>query len=142
MFNPITIKGLIDYKKGRGYLLLPFLLFTVCCSKDLRSYGKVELHNTVDDKRYFTFTVSDEFVNKNKNSPKNKKYPKITEAEFDLLTELMKEKKYCISRGSTPSFAIISRQEKIYDMTFAHLIEENYNARPIAPLSYYGRCKR
>jgi hypothetical protein len=45
-----------------------------------------------------------------------------------------------MDRSRTPLFTITSRQEKIYDMTFAHLIEESYNARPVAPRMYFGQC--
>jgi hypothetical protein len=58
------------------------------------------------------------------------------------LTNLLKEQKYCLNDSGYPSFIITSRQEKIYDMTFAHLIEQNYNARPIAPRMYFGQCKK
>lgn len=37
-------------------------------------------------------------------------------------------------------FEIISRQEKIFDATFSKLIAENYNAKPLSPVSYYGKC--
>ena len=66
----------------------------------------------------------------------------MTQAEAKLLTSLLKEQKYCLSDSGSPSFIITSRQEKIYDMTFAHLIEQNYNARPIAPRMYFGQCKK
>jgi hypothetical protein len=74
---------------------------------------------------------------------KNIKIPrlmKITKAENDLLAKLLKQSKYC-QNDKEPPFIITSKQEKIYDMTFAHLIEENYNARPIVPKTYFGQCR-
>ena len=92
-------------------------------------------------KKYFLFTVSEEFIKENQNSAVDKDHPKMTEAEVSLLEKLLAEKKYCMD-GMSPSFEVNSRQEKIYDMTFTHLIEENYNARPVTPRSYFGRCKK
>lgn len=127
-------------KKGVKFLLPPFLFFMASCSGDMSESGKVYLHESLGESKYFVFTVSDKFLEKNKESPSDKNHPKMTEAESELLIKLLKKKKYCIN-GSELSFMISSRQEKVYDMTFAHLIEKNYNARPISPLSYFGRCR-
>jgi hypothetical protein len=64
----------------------------------------------------------------------------MTEAESELLVKLLKQSKYCFNSDEKIFFKITSKQEKIYDMTFAHLIEQNYNARPVTPLMYYGEC--
>ncbi len=64
----------------------------------------------------------------------------MTEAESDLLRSLLKQQRYCINKDGEISFIITSKQEKIYDMTFAHLIEQSYNARPLTPVMYYGVC--
>lgn len=128
------------YKKGRSFLLLPFFLLAISCAdKDLSRYGKISLHNTADHNS-FVFSVSEEFSEKYKNSPKDKNNPKLSEAETKLLYVLLKQKQYCLNNGD-PLFSITSRQEKVFDMTFAHLIEQNYKARPIVPRMYYGRCK-
>lgn len=120
-------------------MLLPFFLFEVCCVNDLSSYGKVVFHNG-QQKNSFVFSVSDDFLKRNSDSKRDENNPKMTEAESDLLLSLLKQKKSCSENGQTPSFRIISRQEKVYDMTFAHLIESNYNAKPIAPRMYFGKC--
>ena len=130
-----------DYKKGGKLIFLPFFLFAISCAGNSSKYGRVTLHNT-SDKNSFVFSASEEFTKVNAVSPKDKKFPKMTQAEAKLLTSLLKEQKYCLNDSGSPSFIITSRQEKIYDMTFAHLIEEIYKARPVAPLTYYGRCKR
>jgi len=130
-----------DYKKGGKLIFLPFFLFAISCASNSSKYGRVTLHNTAD-KNSFVFSASEEFTKVNAASPKDKKFPKMTQAEAKLLTSLLKEQKYCLSDSGSPSFIITSRQEKIYDMTFAHLIEQNYNARPIAPRMYFGQCKK
>ena len=130
-----------NYKKGGSFLLLPFFLLIISCAPDLSRYGRVTLHNS-PSKDSFVFSVSDEFTKSNANSPKNKQNPKMTEAEAALLTSLLKQKKYCTGSYGSPLFSITSRQEKIYDMTFAHLIEQNYNAKAIAPRMYFGRCRK
>jgi hypothetical protein len=86
--------------------------------------------------------VSDEFLSSNSNSPKDKVFSKMTKAEADLIKILLKQKKYCLNKDGIPFFVITSRQEKIYDMTYAHLIEQNYKARPIAPRMYFGKCEK
>jgi hypothetical protein len=99
------------------------------------------MHNS-SDKSSFVFLVSETFTKVNSDSPQDKNFPKMTEAETKLLKNLLKQKKYCLNNSRTPDFIITSRQEKIYDMTFAHLIEQNYNARSIAPRMYFGQCKK
>jgi hypothetical protein len=124
------------------FLLLLFLL--VSCSfekkKDFTRYGKLAPYSS-SNKDSFIFTVSDEFLNQNKNSSLDKNHNKMTEAEVDLLVLFLEDKKYCLTNNKL-SFVIKSRQEKVYDMTFAHLIEKNYNARPVVPRTYYGECKQ
>jgi P-type E1-E2 ATPase len=93
------------------------------------------------DNNSFIFSVNDEFSQVSKKSPIDKKNPKITEAESELLTALLEQKKYCLDKSGEAHFIITSRQEKIFDMTFAHLIEQNYKARPIAPRMYFGQCE-
>ncbi len=129
------------YKKSRSFLLLLFFLLVTCCKADLPSYGRVSLYNNVD-KNSFVFSVSDEFLLSSTKSPQDKKFPKMTEAESKLLFGLLQQKKYCLTKNGSPLFTITSRQEKIYDMTYAHLIEKNYKTRPIAPRMYFGQCEK
>ena len=118
-----------------------FLVVASCAANINKSrYGRVELYNGASDRSSFVFTVSDEFTSSHKDSPKDKTNPKITEAESELLTSLLKAKKICLNDDNVTAFEITSRQEKIYDATFAHLIEENYRARPLAPRMYVGKC--
>jgi hypothetical protein len=128
------------YKKGRSFLFLPFFICVSCASSDLSKYGRVTLHSTAD-RNSFIFSVTDDFLDKNQDSPPDKTNPKISEVESNLLSKLLRQKKYCLGKYSGPSFIINSRQEKIFDMTFAHLIEQNYKARPISPRTYFGECK-
>jgi hypothetical protein len=128
------------YKKGRRIFLLPFLfVMTFACATDPEEYGRVTLHST-SDKNSFIFSVSEDFVNSNSDSPADKKFFKMTQAEAKLLISLLEKKKYCLDSYGTPDIIIASRQEKIYDMTFAHLIEQSYKARPAVPRMYFGEC--
>jgi hypothetical protein len=111
-----------------------------CCSENLSRHGRVVL-SEASNKSSFIFSVNEEFLKKNPNSPKDKTFPKITEAELNLLNSLLDEKKYCTVNSRKPLFVINSRQEQIYDITFSHLIEQNYRARPVYPRTYFGQCK-
>jgi ABC-type oligopeptide transport system substrate-binding subunit len=137
----MQVENLI-HKKGRKiFFFLSFLFFAVSCVTDLSRHGRVTLHSTAD-KDSFVFSVSDEFLQQNPDSPKNSKLFNMSDAELRLLEKLLKQKKYCLGTFGSPNFTITSRQEKIYDMTFAHLIEKNYNARSVAPRMYFGQCKK
>lgn len=124
----------------RLFFFLTALTLSACSSSQELRQGKVTLHSTAN-KDSFIFTVDEKFCRKNKNSPKDKNNPIITKAEASLLEKLLDEKKYCVSKKS-PNYVIISMQEKVYDATFAHLIEQSYNARPAAPKTFYGQCAR
>ncbi len=130
-----------NLKKGRGFLLLPFLFFVISCSSyNSSDQGRVTFHNG-EKQSSFVFLVNDSFIKENSSSSSDKNHPKMTVAESDLLFSLLKQKKSCLNKSGTPSFRIISRQEKVYDMTFAHLIENSYNAKPLTPRMYFGRCE-
>lgn len=127
-------------KEGRSTIgLLPFFIVLTSCVEDLSEYGRV-VKNSPSSKSSFIFSVKEEYLNSHKDSKIDKRYPKMTEAESELLTSLLKQQKYCLNKEGNVSFSITSRQEKIYDMTFAHLIDESYNARPLTPVMYYGVC--
>lgn len=120
-------------------LAFSLIFLSSCQNEDLSKSGRLTFHNN-GEIGGFIFTVSDKFNDKHKDSPADEYNPKMTAAESELLAKLLKQSKYCQS-DKTPPFVITSKQEKIYDMTFAHLIEENYNARPIAPKTYFGQCR-
>ena len=84
--------------------------------------------------------VSEDFLLQNRSSAIHKKHNKLTNAEFDLLLSLLKEKQYCLNDKNKYDFSIDSRQEKIFDVTYSQLIAKSYNAKPISPVSYYGSC--
>ncbi|MDX2083323.1 MAG: hypothetical protein SFV53_05005 [Rickettsiales bacterium] len=117
---------------------LIFILAFSCATQDFSQYGRVNLYG--QGSKNFTFAVSDDYLRANQNSKPDKVNPKMTVAESDLLLNLLKQKKYCLNNSGKIFFRITSKQEKIYDMTFAHLIEQNYNARPVTPVIYYGEC--
>ncbi len=138
------IKKVSLNKKGRKvFSSLPFFMFVVaissCSISNPQRYGRVTIHSAVNAQT-FTFTVTDKFLRRYSNSNKNSDHPLLTNSENKLLKSLLEEKKYCMDDSFSPSFKITSRQEKIYDMTFAHLIEKNYNAKPIMPRMYFGQC--
>ena len=120
-------------------LLACIILIQSCVNPDYLKYGKVSFQATAQN-NFFTYTVDDSFYKKYKNSANNKNHPRLSDEEFKMLNVLLKEKKYCIKNSFNPSFEILSRQEKIYDATFAKLIAENYNSKSVSPVSYYGRC--
>jgi hypothetical protein len=129
------------YKKGRKiFRFLPFLLLIFSCAEDLSHQGRITLHQT-SDKKFFVFSVNDEFLQLHSDSPKNKKFFDMSDAELGLLKKLLKQKQYCLNTFRKPVFTITSHQEKIYDITFAHLIEKNYNAHSVAPRMYFGQCQ-
>ena len=127
------------FYKGRSLVLLPFFICIISCASDPSRYGRVSPHNTAD-KNSFSFSVDEDFVAENLNSKPDEKNPKMSKAEAKLLAALLKQKKYCLNKNGSPLFRVTAKQEKVYDMTFAHLIEQNYRARPVAPKMYFGEC--
>jgi hypothetical protein len=119
-------------------IILIVALAITACATDPSRYGKVRQYNSAD-KKAFVFSVDEQFERDNHSSKKDKNFSLMTEAEVKLLKALLKKNDYCVDSGDA-SFKITSRQEKIYDMTFAHLIEQSYNARPVAPRMYFGEC--
>jgi hypothetical protein len=125
-------------KMGRGLGLLP--IFFVCsCLVDADKYGKVSLHS-VAERNSFIFSVNDEFLEKYGEAKPDKEHPKLSKVEAQLLYKLLEEKKYCLNEKGKVAFKITAKQEKIYDITFAHLIEQNYRARPLTPRMFFGEC--
>jgi len=123
--------------------LIILSIISACTSRD-SNFGKVSLHST-GERDSFIFAISEEFLEKNSkdlgNEVKNQPV-KISKVEYNLLRKLLNEKKFCINQDKKLSFELTSRQEKIYDMTFSHLIATSYKARPLSPRSYFGECKK
>jgi hypothetical protein len=118
-----------------------FFLYSCASNSDYSEFGKVNFDNNAD-RSSFAFLVSDEYIASHAKSPSDKNYPKMTEAEAKLLVKILKNNQNCLDKNGHPSFVIMSKQEKIYDTTFSHLIEQNYNARPVVPAMYFGRCSQ
>lgn len=129
---------LITYSIKR--LVVFFLIIFSSCSDNYLKYGKIDTYSAPSGK-IFVFYVSEEFVKLDSKLPKKEDSSGITKAELELLKNLLKRQKYCVGNNSEPSFLITSRQEKIYDATYAHLIEQNYKSRPVSPRMYFGKCK-
>jgi hypothetical protein len=140
----ILIKIINQLNKFMSYKILKIIILMIALSSCANSvkYGKISLHST-GERDSFIFTISEEFLEKNYkklgNEVKNQNV-KISKIEFNLLQKLLKEKKFCINEDNDLAFEITSRQEKIYDMTFSHLIATSYKARPLSPRSYFGEC--
>lgn len=129
----------VKYGNAKNKLIFILVLLFSCSNGDYLKYGKVTFHATSSND-FFVFTVDDNFYKKYKNSPNNKIHPRLSDEEYKMLKTILKSKKYCIENSINPQFEIISRQEKIFDATFSKLIAENYNAKPLTPVSYYGKC--
>ncbi len=124
-------------------VFLSLILFFNSCASDMSNFGKVNIYNSAinsQDKK-FVFVVEDSFIKSHKSSKNDEENPLLSKAESDLLKKLLARQKLCLNENNYPSFQVVSKQEKIYDVTFANLIEENYNAKPAVPRTYYGRCK-
>jgi len=122
---------------SRVFIGVVVIFLSSCNKENLKDKGRV---NFYDNNGQFAFTVSDKFYKESKKSKKNKINPKITEKEAELLDKIMLQKKACLSKNGEPKYLILTRQEKIYDVTYAKLIEQNYKAKPITPITYFGKC--
>ena len=104
-------------------------------------YGQVKRYSSgASNSHAFLFKIDDGFFKYRSSSKVDKKHSLMRKVEVELLNKLLISKNLCLDKGSNPSYVITSKQEKIYDITFANLIEQSYNAKPAAPLTYYGRC--
>lgn len=131
---------MILIKQKASFFLLSMLIITTSCKNpDYLKYGRITFH-VASQSDYFVYTVDDIFYKKYKNSPNNKKHPRLSDEEYKMLITLLREGKYCLKKSLNPDFEIISRQEKIYDVTFAKVIAESLNSKSLYPVSYYGRC--
>jgi hypothetical protein len=128
----------IILKMGRSLWFLP-IFFVFSCSINASKYGKVSLHS-VGERSSFMFSVNDEFLEKYEDSKPDKEHPKLSKIEAKLLYQLLKEKNYCVNKEGETAFRITAKQEKVYDITFAHLIEQNYRAKPLTPRMFFGEC--
>jgi len=128
------------FKILKNILIFPALIIIYSCyNPDYKTLGKLTFHATNKDE-FFIYNVDEKFYQKYKNSANNKEHPRLSDEETKMLKYLLKKNKYCIKNSFNPKFEILSRQEKIYDATFAKLIAQNYNAKPLSPVSYYGKC--
>jgi len=139
----MTLLTIIKFKMNifskTAVLFLSAIFLFSCTKEDLSRSGKLSFYNSVN-KNSFSFIISNDFSRKNQESKSSKDHSKMTIAEVKLLSKFLKNNNYCINKNGNISFVIISRQEKIYDVTFFSLIEQNYNAKPIIPITYFGEC--
>ncbi len=117
-------------------LLIPAL---ISCGRDFSNSAKLTRYNT-NDKDSFIFTLDEQFETTHLDSLPDDNHPKMTKAEVRLLNQFLVKQKFCLNQDGIPRFEVSSRQEKIYDITFSHLIEQNYKAKPVSPRTYFGRC--
>lgn len=123
----------------RAIFFLILLTVFSSCARDMTKYGKVHIYKSGSSKA-FSFKIEEEFVRLSQSADQDEIHSLMNEDEVDLLSDLLVKEKLCLDKYNYPRFIITSRQQKIYDVTFANLIEQNYNAKPISPLTYYGRC--
>lgn len=120
---------------------IAILLLTFSCAKiDAEKYGKVTLYKTSSKFPTFLFKIKEGYIAKNINSKKDGEHPLLNKAQVKLLNQVLINEGLCLDQYNYPKFKITSKQQKIYDVTFANLIEQSYNARPVTPLTFYGRC--
>jgi hypothetical protein len=91
-------------------------------------------------KKTFSFIISEQFVKNNVKSKVSALSSTMNVAELKLLTKFLKQNKHCIDKNGELSFRVMSKQETVYDVTFNSVIEQNYNAKPISPATYFGQC--
>ena len=117
------------------------LLFIIasCFSQHDEDSAKLILFNS-NNKKTFSFVVSEQFAKNHLKSSQSSVFPKMNVAELQLLTQFLKQNKYCIDKNGKLSFAVNSKQDKVYDITFANVIEQSYNAKPVSPVTYFGEC--
>lgn len=127
-------------KKSVIITILCNILFS-CSGNDLNldRVGKLSFYNSFSSKS-FSFTVSNHFATDGKPDQSDKKYPIMSKSEVKLLKSLLKKNNYCINNKNKLSFEVTSKQEKIYDVTFSGIIEQEYNARSLTPVTYFGKC--
>lgn len=123
------------------FLLVLFCLFVVQCSSDniSKDKAKLEFYDS-GKKKSFSFVISDEFASEIKNSVADESFPKMKKLEMKLLIKLLKKSNYCRDDNGKLSFIVKTRQEKIYDVTFSSLVGQNYNIKPVSPVTYFGDC--
>ncbi len=116
------------------------LLLLQSCHQDYSKHGKVSIYQSSSKSKAFLFKVEGEFSASNSSSESDKNHKFLSKAEVGLLNDLLVNESLCLDEFHHPSYVITSKQEKIYDITFANLIEQSYNARPVSPLTYFGKC--
>lgn len=116
------------------------LLFSSCAKIDAEKYGKVTLYKSSSKNPTFLFKVEESYVAKNIDSKRDEDHPLLNKAQVKLLNQVLINEGLCLDQYNYPKFKITSKQQKIYDVTFANLIEQSYNAKPVMPLTFYGRC--
>jgi hypothetical protein len=123
------------------YHFLLLLLVSSCVNSFVydKNSAKLSLFKSAN-KKAFSFVIDSKLIEKNANSKPSALYPKMNVAEIKLLMNFLRDNNYCINQSGELSFKINSKQEKIYDITFSSLIEQNYNAKPVSPTTYFGEC--
>ena len=115
------------------------LIILQSCSQDLSRYGKVKEYRSANGVA-FLFKVEENFTKSHNSANRDEDQPIMNRDEVSLLNKLLVKSKLCLDQYNYPNYKITSKQEKIYDITFANLIEQSYNAKSVTPLTYYGQC--
>ncbi len=118
------------------------LLFLSSCISQFfydKDAAKLSFFNSVN-KKTFSFIIDGKFIDSHSKSKPSALYPKMNVSELKLLMSFLRDNNYCINKDGELSFKINSKQEKVFDVTFSSLIEQNYNSKPVAPTTYFGEC--
>lgn len=127
----------------KNLFLLPIIFLFLSCSfggnsLNYKKDAKLFIHGAISNGKSFTFVVNDKFSNQGLEI--DKKYRNITKKELKILRKLLRKNSYCINNNGDLLFKIMSRQEKVYDVTLSGLIEQQYNAKSLTPVTYFGKC--
>lgn len=117
------------------------VFFAQSCAQDYVGKGKVSPYRqSSSGGAAFLFKIDEGFSTKGGGSRIDDRHRLMKKGEVSLLKKMLVDNNLCLDEYNNPSFMITSKQEKIYDVTFANLIEQSYGARPVTPLTYFGKC--
>lgn len=124
--------------KNIKFIILAIILNS-CVHENITQYGNIRTLENNGKERNFMFLVNDDELKKIYEFKYSNKKDIISKIEIELLEQLLHKHKLCTKKNKL-KYQIKSKQEKIYDKTFSHLIRQNYNLRPSVPTTYFGKC--
>lgn len=133
----------VDNLKFRLIFTISAIIFllqslSACGTTDYSKYATLSTYDR-GSKRAFSLVVKGDFAKKIPKDDYNEN-KHISNSEIKILEKLLKQNKYCLNKDGKLSFVVLWRQDEIYDVTFADLVVQSYNARALTPLTYFGEC--